>query len=160
VTRTVLVVALLVGTFAVGIDALGTHAGFTSVRDAAGSFTAELCPEDECRIVHADSVDDYECNEDTWRFVINQIDPDEAPGAIHVSWSSANESVDRAKTAGKTVHYATDAHLDDTVEDATARVPDEWEGRFNLGEGPCHDNDGNQRDNGNGHGNGNRGGKR
>lgn len=60
-----------------------------------------------------------------------------APRSIHVTWTDGDAAVGLERVTGHTAHYTTRSRLDQPVEDATARVDEDWDGRFTLGEGPC-----------------------
>lgn len=135
--RALLVAALVVSAGMVWTQAEGTQAGLVDTEQAGGSFTADLCDDSDCKIVHADSLEGYDCNPDEWHFTITQTSPEQAPGSIHVIWEDADAAVGLERVTGKVAHYRTSSYLDQQVEDATARIHEDWDGRFNLGEGPC-----------------------
>ena len=87
----------------------------------------------------AKALDDHECDDTEWHFVINQLDSDaDAPAAIHVIWANGNSAdVPLDKVTGGVAHYRTTANLDSTVTSATAVIYDSWSGQFNLSHGPC-----------------------
>lgn len=80
----------------------------------------------------------YPCS-DRWFFVLNQFGGRAAPASIHVVWTDGSqEDVPLMKDTPATIaQYATSEHLGFTVESATANVPADWSGQFNLSEGPC-----------------------
>jgi hypothetical protein len=85
----------------------------------------------------------YECT-DRWFFVLNQFGGLPAPESIHVVWTDGSQE-DVAllhDTPATLAQYATSAHPDFTVDSATANVPADWKGQFNLGEGFCDAVDG------------------
>lgn len=72
-----------------------------------------------------------------WHFVITQIE-DDAPASIHVIWNNGNEAdVALDKVSGGTAHYETYLNPGALVTDATAWVPDDWSGQFNLSHVTC-----------------------
>jgi hypothetical protein len=136
--RTLLVAALVATAGFLALETVPTLAGLADEEQAAGSFTVDLCHERDCKIAHADSLEDHDCEEDRWKFVITRVDTDRAPSSIHVTWeggADATVGLDRAR--GKTAHYTTSSYTDRPVEDATARIYEAWDGNFRLGEGPC-----------------------
>lgn len=135
--RWILLAALALTTGLLALNLVGTLAGVSDAEEAGGSFTADLCAEEDCKIVHAQALDDHECNEAEWHFVITRVDEETAPRSIHVTWSQGDAAVGLDRITGKSAHYRTSSYLDQPVEDATARIHEDWEGRFNLGEGPC-----------------------
>jgi len=73
-----------------------------------------------------------------WHFVINGISEETAPASIHVYWDNSHEAdVPLLKVSGKVAHYETYDNAGALVEDATAVVPDEWKGQFNLSHVTC-----------------------
>jgi hypothetical protein len=93
-------------------------------------------------IIEVDNLDDYECDETEWHFVINQIDdPADAPEFITVTWSNGEtEEVELEDVDGKVAHYYWYEYLDSTVVSATATIDIEgWSGNFNLSHGPCNE---------------------
>ena len=86
------------------------------------------------------SLSGHGCDSSEWHFVINQLaDPSLAPATIHVAWSDGSEEDVPLQnvTPGGMAHYATAAHLDSYVVDATAYIYTTWGGKFNLSHGPC-----------------------
>lgn len=102
------------------------------------------CPEpDDGTALVCASVDDHSCEDDAWHFVINQLHGLEAPSSIHVVWANGDEAdVALDKRSGPVAHYETQRNLDTPVAQARAELPEAWEGRFNLGSGPCIDEGG------------------
>lgn len=94
------------------------------------------------KTVPAKALDDHDCDNTEWHFLINQLDsPADAPATIHVTWAngdSADVPLDFVKgVTGGVAHYRTTANLDSTVTSATAVIYDSWPGQFNLSHGPC-----------------------
>ena len=89
--------------------------------------------------VKLSSLTDHECDETEWHFVITQLDSaDDAPEFITVTWTGdVTAEVRLEKVTGRTAHYTTTLHLDLAVTGATADLPDDWSGQFNLSHGPC-----------------------
>jgi hypothetical protein len=135
--RSVLVGVLVVAAGVAVVDVAPTLAGLTDSETASGSFTADLCAREACKVVEAKGLDDHECDEDAWRFAITHVDEDTAPRSIHVTWTEGDAAVGLERVTGQTAHYRASSHLDEAVENATARIHEDWRGRFNLGEGPC-----------------------
>lgn len=135
--RQLLLAGLLAGTALTGLQLVTTDAGVVDTETAGGSFTAEICSEEDCKVVHARGLDDHECNPDEWHFVITQTSRESAPRSIHVTWQDGDATVGLSRVTGQTAHYRTSSYLDQPVEDATARIAEDWDGQFRLGEGPC-----------------------
>lgn len=135
--RLVLLAALAVTAGFVALEVAGTLAGVSDAEEGGGSFTADLCADDPCKIIHAEGLENYRCNEAEWDLVITNVDTETAPRSIHVTWSEGDASVGLHSMRGHTAHYRTSSYLDQPVEDATARIHEDWNGRFHLGEGPC-----------------------
>ncbi|MFA5943646.1 MAG: hypothetical protein WC876_04175 [Candidatus Thermoplasmatota archaeon] len=85
----------------------------------------------------------YDCS-DRWFFVLNQFGGRDAPESIHVVWTDGSqEDVPLLKDTPATLaQYATSLHGGFTIESATANVPADWKGQFNLSEGFCDAVDG------------------
>lgn len=135
--RLLLVTGLVLTSGVVALEVTGTFAGMQDDETAAGSFRADLCHERPCEMIHAHGLDDHDCNEDEWRFVITSVDAETAPRSIHVNWSGGDASVGLDRVTGSVAQYGTSSYLDQQVEDAQTRLPEDWSGEFNLGEGPC-----------------------
>lgn len=135
--RTLLVVTLLAGAGLAGVQLVTTQAGLVDTEPAQGSFAADLCSERDCKLVHAQNLDGYDCNPDGWHFVITKVDRESPPGSIHVTWEDGDAAVGLSEVRGHTAHYRTSSYLDQAVEDATVRIHEDWDGTFRLGEGPC-----------------------
>jgi hypothetical protein len=120
-----LVAALAGAAFLLVQIALGQH---STVAQAAGT-----------KEISAKALNDHECDDTEWHFVINQLDSDvDAPATIHVTWANGNSAdVPLDKVTGGVAHYRTTANLDSTVTSATAVIYDGWSGQFNLSHGPC-----------------------
>ena len=91
-------------------------------------------------VVTAKSLQDHECNDQEWHFVITKVGKDgsAAPASIAVRWQSGeNLDVRLDRVTGQTAHYLTTEHLDQPVTEATANMPEGWSGQFNLSHGPC-----------------------
>jgi hypothetical protein len=73
-----------------------------------------------------------------WHFIINGLTSD-APASIHVIWDNgaAQEDVPLSPPPSDTAHYETTLHQGLLVTDATAMLPDEWTGQFNLSHVGC-----------------------
>lgn len=136
--RGLLLLALTLATGALALQVDGTFAGLADSSEAGASFTADLCAEEECKIVRAGGLDDHDCKETEWHFVITNVDGETAPRSVHVTWSEDDAAVRLEQVTGETAHYRTSSHLDQSVEKATARIHEDWEGNFRLGDGPCH----------------------
>ncbi len=91
--------------------------------------------------ISAKALDDHECDDTEWHFVINQIDEEaDAPASINVMWANGTQAdVPLDKFTGKVAHYTTTLELNSTVTSATAEIYAEWDGQFNLSHGPCGD---------------------
>ena len=92
------------------------------------------------QVIHAKALDDYDCDDSEWHFVITQIESlEQVPPYITVTWANGEtEQVDfDGKYTGKTAHYVTTKYLDSRVTDATVEIYAEWSGEFNLSHGPC-----------------------
>lgn len=133
--RGLLVAALVATAGAAAMEIAPTLAGLADEEQAGGSFTADLCADRDCKLVHA-QVGDHDCGEE-WHFIITRVDADSAPQSIHVTWTDGDAAVGLDRVTGQTAHYRTSSYLDQDVEDATARIHEGWDGRFTLGEGPC-----------------------
>jgi hypothetical protein len=73
-----------------------------------------------------------------WHFVITDMTDATAPANIHVFWDTpADQDVTLQKVAGGSAHYETTDHAGSLVTDATAVVPDDWAGQFNLSHVTC-----------------------
>ncbi len=72
----------------------------------------------------------------SWHFVINQIDQADQPATIHVIWSNGySTDVPMTQSENKMAHYTIAADSNTwgaLVTDATAEVPGDWKGNFNL----------------------------
>ncbi|MBW3589258.1 MAG: hypothetical protein KY429_07555 [Actinobacteria bacterium] len=82
----------------------------------------------------------YDCDSTQWQFIINKIDggPSAAPSRIHVTWDNgAEEDVPLSNASGKTARYVTTSNLDAKITEATAFIYEKWNGKFQLGQGPC-----------------------
>lgn len=99
--------------------------------------------EGETQVTPHNLGNDHQCS-DRWFFVMNQFGGLPAPESIHVVWTDGSqEDVPLLKDTPATLaQYATSEHLGFTIHSATANVPVDWEGRFNVGEGPCDAVDG------------------
>jgi hypothetical protein len=80
-----------------------------------------------------------------WHFVITDMTDDTAPANIHVYWDTpADTDVPLEKVTpspqGGVAHYTTTLHQGSLVTDATALVPDDWTGQFNLSHVTCEQN--------------------
>lgn len=137
--RALLLTALALTAGLALVELTPTLAGIADEEQASGSFTADLCADRDCKLVEAGALRDHDCRPDEWRFVLTKMDPERAPRSIHVTWSDGDAAVGLHDVAGGSAHYRTSSYLDQDVEKATARVPEDWDGRFNLGEGPCAD---------------------
>jgi parallel beta-helix repeat protein len=91
------------------------------------------------RTVSAKSLTDHSCDPKEWAFVINQVrNKGDAPASIFVRWQNGdNREVRLDRITGQVAHYTTTEHLDQPVTEATARMPANWSGQFNLSHGPC-----------------------
>ncbi|MBA2770305.1 MAG: hypothetical protein H0U35_14495, partial [Sporichthyaceae bacterium] len=89
--------------------------------------------------ISAKALDDHECDDSEWHFIITQIDnADNAPDSISVSWANgATAELLLDKVTGSAAHYATTANLTSTVTSATTDIYAGWSGQFNLSHGPC-----------------------
>ena len=73
-----------------------------------------------------------------WHFVITQVTATTAPASIHVVWDTPAEAdVPLDKVTGSTAHYETTLNVGSLVTDATAVLPDDWSGEFNLSHVDC-----------------------
>lgn len=81
---------------------------------------------------------------DRWFWVLNQVDADDLPQTIHVTWTDGSQEDLPAVhvPAERVAHYATTTHPDVTVLRATAVVDDDWTGRFIITEQFCNAEDG------------------
>lgn len=91
------------------------------------------------KTIQAKALDDHECDDEEWHFVITQVDGESlAPASILVKWANGSSKVVSLwKFTGHTAHYRTTANLDSSVDSATAQIYSGWEGQFNLSHGPC-----------------------
>ena len=108
------------------------------------SFTALLplkpISAEEDKQISAKALDDHECDDSEWHFVITQIDSEaNAPDHILVYWVGVPDplSVPISSFTGGTAHYATTMNLEKAVSEATAEIYISWDGQFNLSHGPC-----------------------
>lgn len=74
-----------------------------------------------------------------WHFVITQLESESvAPSSIHVVWSNGAEAdVDLDKFTGGTAHYTTTDNPGYIITSATADLPEDWPGQFNLSHVYC-----------------------
>lgn len=135
--RWLLLVALAATSGLLLVDVVPTLAGLADDEEAGASFQADLCAGRGCEVVHAQGLEDHDCEPSEWHFVITHVDEDTAPRSIHVVWAEDDASVGLARVDGRTAHYRTSSHLDQPVEDARTRIHEGWDGRFTLGDGPC-----------------------
>jgi len=89
------------------------------------------------------SLDDHECDNVQWHFVINQlIDASQAPESIEVTWSNgvteATQTVELSNVTGVVAHYYTTSYLNYEVVGAEAEIDEDWIGEFVLSHGPCN----------------------
>ncbi len=85
----------------------------------------------------------YTCS-DRWFFVLNQFGGLPAPESIHVIWTDGSQQdVPLLKDTPATMaQYATAENQGFTIHSASANVPADWKGQFNLSEGFCDAVDG------------------
>ncbi len=123
------------------LTSLGALALVASGGTLAGAAVTQQ--DDAAGTIDAKAIDDHDCDETEWHFIITQVDEETAPDAIDVTYADAGlVSVGLTKvTPGGVAHYTLDAHLTDSVESASAPLPYEgWHeanGQFNLSHGPC-----------------------
>jgi hypothetical protein len=91
------------------------------------------------RDITAKALDDHECDNEEWHFVITQVESEsKAPGSIRVEWANGDKAVlSLQKFTGGTAHYASKENLTSKVTSATAQIYSSWSGQFNLSHGPC-----------------------
>lgn len=110
---------------------------------------AAVSMDGDTKEITAKALDDHECDDTEWHFIINQISSEDlAPETITVKWINGDIEIvemgkweDEEKIPGFTggvAHYTTKSNLDSSVEKATAWIYSEWNGEFNLSHGPCH----------------------
>jgi hypothetical protein len=109
-----------------------------------GAFVGVALADQTVNVKHA-TLEDHQGNclnsngtVSLWHFVITDMTDATAPASIHVYWDTpADEVVPLQKVSGGAAHYATTDHADSLVTDATAVVPDDWSGQFNLSHVTC-----------------------
>lgn len=81
----------------------------------------------------------WECDDSSWFFVINQVRGGIAPASIHLVWTDGTQAdVPLTKDTPATIaQYETSQNTDVSLHSASAVLPDDWDGRFNIGHGPC-----------------------
>ncbi len=93
----------------------------------------------DTKLIEAKALDDHDCDETEWHFVINQIESEAlAPASIHVVWANSDEQdISQSAFTGKVAHYNSTANLNSTVVGAYTYIYVDWDGQFNLSHGPC-----------------------
>lgn len=88
------------------------------------------------------NLEEHACADGAWELILNQLRDDDSPASVHVVWANgAEQDIPLTKRSGGVAHYETTDHLGTAVVEATVEVPEGWSGRFNLGSGPCVEDD-------------------
>lgn len=105
---------------------------------SAATAGAQDHDNDDTTTQSAKAITDYSCDESAWHFVITDMHDHAAPGSISVTFEdSTTEAISLEKVTGNVAHYTSAENADLRVSSATAQLPSDWSGQFNLSSGPC-----------------------
>jgi hypothetical protein len=101
----------------------------------AAAVTPASTPTLAARVFSA-VMDGAECATYEWEFVLDGLSS--APRFIHATWEDgAQEDVPLSAFSEGTAYYISTSHLEKKLVWASATLPLDWQGHFNLRHGPC-----------------------